>query len=64
MSMVIELDLGQEHAHAIRVNGEMVCVLTPRAADDERVQGLVRRFMQGEGVDCRSCRGCPVGRAE
>lgn len=64
MSKVIELDLGPHLAHAIRVDGEMVCVLTPQAADDERVQGLVRRFMQGEGVDCRSCAGCPVGRAE
>ncbi|MFF5703471.1 hypothetical protein ACFY7H_13320 [Streptomyces sp. NPDC012794] len=65
MSTVIELDLGPEHyAHAVRIGGQMVCILTPQAADDEHVQALVRRFMQSQGVDCKSCGGCPVGRAE
>lgn len=65
MSTVIELDLGPKHyAHAIDVDGKMVCILTPRAADDEGVQRLVRRFLRGQGVDCKSCGGCPVGRAE
>jgi hypothetical protein len=65
MSTVIEVDLGLGHyAHAMDVDGEMVCILTPRAADDEQVQSLVRRFLLGQGVDCKSCGGCPVGRAE
>ncbi|GAA3268121.1 hypothetical protein GCM10010493_50690 [Streptomyces lavendulae subsp. grasserius] len=65
MSTVIELDLGPTHyAHAVRVDGEMVCILAPQAATDKEVQKLVRRFLHGEGVDCKSCGGCPVGRAE
>lgn len=64
MSTVVELDLGPGHfAHAVEVNGEMVCVLSPKARTEARVQAGVRRFMQGQGVDCSTCRGCPVGAA-
>lgn len=65
MSTVIELDLGAGHeAHAVRVEDKMVCVLAPQAATDVNVQQRVRRLMQSEGVDCRACRGCPVGTSE
>lgn len=65
MSTVIEVDLGPGHyAHAMRVEGEMVCILTPSAASDGQIQRLGRRFLKGQGVDCKSCQGCHVGRAE
>jgi hypothetical protein len=64
MSTVVELDLGEgHHAHALRIEGEMVCVLSPAARTDSRIQAGIRRFMQGQGVDCSECRGCPVGKA-
>lgn len=67
VSHVIELDLGRESTflgYPTQVNGEMVCVLTPRAADDRAIQERVRQFMRGQGRDCGTCRGCPVGEAE
>lgn len=65
MSMAITLDLGPGHqADAVEIAGEMVCVLCPEAATDQAIQGNIRRLMKGVGVDCRSCRGCPVGTAE
>jgi hypothetical protein len=65
MSTVVEHDFGPGHeAHAVRVNGEMVCVLSPAVATDSRIQERVRRLMWGEGRDCRSCLGCIVGTAQ
>ncbi|MFD5940202.1 hypothetical protein [Streptomyces griseus] len=65
MSTVIEVDLGPGHyAHGLEVNGEWMCALNPAVATDERIQALVRRFMAGEGRDCRKCRGCIVGTAQ
>ena len=65
MSYVINLDLGPTVlAYPAQVGSEMVCVLTPRAAEDRAIQERVRRFMKGQGRDCRICRGCPVGTAE
>jgi hypothetical protein len=64
VSNVINLDMGPGViAYPTQVAGEMVCVLSPRAASDRAIQERVRRFMKGQGRDCRSCGGCPVGRA-
>lgn len=65
MSTVIEVDLGPGHyAYGLEVNQEWVCALDPAVAKDKHIQGLVRRFMEGEGRDCRACRGCIVGTAQ
>lgn len=65
MSTAIDVDLGPGHiVQAYRIDGEMVCVLTPQAATDRAIQGRARRLLKGQGVDCRACRGCPVGTAE
>ena len=62
---VINLDLGPTvHAIPAQVDGEMVCVLSPRAVSDPAIQERVRRFMKGQDRDCRKCRGCPVGAAQ
>lgn len=64
MSNVINLDLGPSFiGYATQVDGEMVCVLTPEAASEPRIQERVRWFMKGQGRDCGKCLGCPVGRA-
>ena len=65
MSYAIELELGPTIlGYPTQVDGEKVCVLTPRAAEDRAIQERVRLFMQGQDRDCRTCRGCPVGTAE
>ena len=64
MSTVINLDLGPDIlGYPTQVDGEMVCVLSPRTAEDRAAQERVRQFMEGQGRDCRICRGCPVGTA-
>lgn len=65
MSTVIDLDLGPGHyAYSLQIDEQWVCVLAPAVATDPRIQVQVRRFMQGEGRDCRKCRGCIVGTAQ
>lgn len=65
MSTAIDVDLGPGHiAQAFQIDGEMMCVLTPDAATDRAIQWRIRRLLKGQGVDCRSCCGCPVGTAE
>ncbi len=67
MITVINLDLGPQSTflgYPTQVNGETVCVLTPKAAEDRAIQERVREFMKGQDRDCRTCRGCPVGTAE
>lgn len=62
MSTAIAVDLGPEfYCYQAQVDGEPVCALTPRAFDEPATQQLVRKFLQARGVDCRECRGCPVG---
>ncbi|PZT70143.1 hypothetical protein DN402_31430 [Streptomyces sp. SW4] len=66
MSNVINLDLGADSnflGYATEIAGEMVCVLSSRAAADRAFQGRVRRYMKAEGRDCGICRACPVGQA-
>ncbi len=64
MSRAIDLDKPGHIAATFLIRGERVCVLTPAAAIEPRVQAQVRRLLKGLGTDCRSCRGCPVGTAE
>lgn len=65
VSHVINLELGPNSnflGTTAQVAGETVCVLPSRAAEDRVTQERVRRFMGAQGLDCLSCRGCPVGR--
>lgn len=65
MAQVVTLDLGPTFlGHAIRVGGELVCTLPPAAFTDVEVQAHVRELMEGQGTDCRQCRGCQVGAAQ
>jgi hypothetical protein len=63
---VINLELGPESTflgYPTEVAGEMVCVLSSRAASDRAIQERVRRYMKAQGRDCGNCDGCPLGRA-
>jgi hypothetical protein len=61
----ISLDLGPTFiASVAQEAGERVCILTPKAATDTRIQARVREVMKSQGIDCRICGGCPMGQAE
>jgi hypothetical protein len=64
MATVITYDKPGFMGHVLEMSGEIVCVLAPTAFTDTRIQVLVRRLMLGQGIDCRKCHGCPVGRAQ
>jgi hypothetical protein len=63
VATIVTFDRPGFMGQVLEIKGEIVCVLAPEAATDAGVQALVRRLMQGEGIDCRACGGCPVGRA-
>jgi hypothetical protein len=64
MATVVEFDRRGFEGHVLEEDGERVCVLAPAAATDPAIQARVRRLMRGQNIDCRKCRGCPVGTAE
>lgn len=64
MATIVEFDRPGFEAHILERDKEIVCILTPAAATDPAIQARVRRLMQGQGIDCRICRSCPVGTAE
>jgi hypothetical protein len=65
MSNAISLDLGPTFIAAVaQAAGETVCILTPRAASEARIQERVRQVMKSQGIDCKSCDGCPMGHAQ
>lgn len=64
MATVVMYDKPGFEGHVLEMSGEIVCVLAPAVFTDARLQGRVRRLMRGQGIDCRNCLGCPVGRAQ
>lgn len=65
MATVITLDLGPTFiGQTIQTGGEMICVLSPAAFTDARVQARIRKLTGSQGTDCRRCRGCVVGTAK
>ena len=64
MATVVEFDRPGFEGHVLEEDGEIVCILAPAAATNRAIQGRVRRLMRGQGIDCRKCRGCPVGTAQ
>lgn len=51
-------------AHVLEKNGKIVCILASAVATDRAIQARVRRLMQGQGIDCGKCGGCPVSHAQ
>lgn len=64
MATVVTFDRTGFEGHVLEDDGEIVCILAPAAATDRAIQARVRRLMHGQGIDCRKCRGCPVGTAQ
>jgi hypothetical protein len=64
MATVVTFERRGFEAHVLQENDKIVCILTPAAETDSEIQARVRRLMKGQGIDCRMCRGCPVGRAQ
>lgn len=64
MTTVVTFDRPGFEGHVLEKNGEIVCILAPAAATDPAIQARVRRLMHGQGIDCRTCRACPVGQAQ
>lgn len=48
-------------ADVLVINGNTVCVLSSAATSDVPTRALVRAFMREQGIDCLTCRNCPVG---
>lgn len=64
MTTMVTFDRAGFEAHVLKKDGEIVCILAPAAATDPEIQGRVRELMHGQGIDCRTCRGCSVGTAK
>lgn len=64
MATVVEFTRAGFEGHVLKEDGELVCILTPAAASDPVIQARVRKLLNSQGIDCRKCRGCPVGTAE
>ncbi len=64
MATVVQFNRPGFEGHVLEKDGKIVCVLASAAATDLAVQARVRRLMHGQGIDCRKCRGCPVGTAQ
>lgn len=62
MHEMITLDLGPSFiGWQGQIGEKILCVVTPRVADDARARGIVRGLVRRQGGDCFSCRGCVVG---
>lgn len=65
MSTPVILDLGPKHyVHAVELEEDTVCVLTPRVASDRSIREIVRTHLKKQGIDCMKCCACPLGAAE
>jgi len=64
MATVITYDEPGFMARVLETASDIVCILAPAASTDSVIQGHIRRMMSGQGIDCRKCAGCPVGRAK
>ena len=64
MATVVTFDRPGFEGHVLERNGKIVCILAPAAATDKGIQARIRRLAKGQGIDCKECLGCPVGRAQ
>lgn len=64
MATVIQYDEPGFIGRVLDVAGEIVCILAPAASTDCVIQARIRRTFRGQGIDCRTCAECPVGRPE
>lgn len=63
MEKMFTADLGAGiDGWAARVDGNIVCVATPRVEHDAAARQHVRALVKRLGGDCGICRGCIIGR--
>lgn len=62
MEKLVTTDLGPGvDGWVARIDGDIVCVATPRVEHDPRARREVRRLVTRVGGDCGTCRGCIIG---
>lgn len=64
MATVITYDEPGFKGRVLNVRGEIVCILATAAKTDRLIQAGIRRAAKSQGIDCRSCAQCPVGKAK
>lgn len=65
MHKFVMMDLGPKvRVWSARVRDDTVCVMTPASLKDAFARRKAREMMKRQGVDCGTCRGCPLGRAD
>jgi hypothetical protein len=63
MEKLLIEDLGSTiDGWAARVDGSIVCIATPRIAEDAGARRHVRGLVKRLGGDCETCGGCLIGR--
>lgn len=63
MGKMVTADLGPGiDGWAARIDGDIVCVATPRVEYDPAARRTVRRLVGSVGGNCGTCRGCIIGR--
>lgn len=59
------LDLGPEFiGYATQVGEKTVCAVTSAVDTSPAARKQMRELAERQGIDCLTCRCCPVGRAE
>jgi hypothetical protein len=64
MATVITYDKPGFSGHVLETAAERLCILASAAKTDRVIQARIRRTFLGQGIDCRTCAGCPVGQAQ
>lgn len=59
------LDLGPDFVgYTTTVEEKTVCAVTPAVVSDPDARMVMRELARRQGIDCRTCGGCPVGTAK
>jgi len=62
MEKMVTADLGPGiDGWAAQIDGDIVCVATPRVEYDSAARRSVRRLVKSVGGNCSDCRGCIIG---
>lgn len=64
MTIVVQYDEPGFEARILETAGGIVCVQASAARTDRAIQARIRRLARGQGIDCQTCHGCPIGQAK
>jgi hypothetical protein len=63
MERMLMADLGPTiDGWAAQIDGDIVCIATPRVVDDMATRRRVRGLVKRAGGDCSTCGRCIIGR--